>query len=367
MSKLVVIDHFVIHRDGQYNSFPNAIRKDNGEVMVMFRQAPDRRGRFPGNSHIDPKSKAVCAVSADDGKTWEEKARVVHDDYCFGVQDPCLNVLRDGTLFCTFFTWQLLLKPDVPVLNPATYDRIIADRWVARLGGAFTLRSADGGETWDEPLPVIDPVQGAFARNIRGNIVELDDGSILLPMYIRESGSSIAIVAVTKDRGQTWSCLARLAEVEDHMFHEPNLFRTASGKLVAWLRTTDNRADVPKERKHPLYTSESHDNGRTWGNVRRHDIYSPSPFHALQLRSGKVLLTYGHRYPSYGIRAYVLNGECTNLEEAQEIILREDGLGTDIGYTSSVQLGNGDILVTYYYYDEAGDRYIAGTLCREIE
>jgi hypothetical protein len=122
---------------------------------------------------------------------------------------------------------------------------------------------------------------------------------------------------------------------------------------------------VPNEKKHPLYTSESYDNGRTWTNVREHAIYSPSPFHALQLQSGHVLLTYGHRYPSYGIRAYVLNGECTNIDEAEQIVLRADGLGRDIGYTSAVQLDNCDILVTYYYFDENGERYIAGTLCRE--
>jgi hypothetical protein len=203
------------------------------------------------------------------------------------------------------------------------------------------------------------------ARNIRGNLAELDDGSLLLPMYIRTESDSVAIVVVSTDKGRTWTYLSQLAKVEDHMFHEPNLFRTASGKLVALLRTTDTRAGMPNENKHPLYTSESYDNGRTWTNVQEHAIYSPSPFHALQLQSGQVLLTYGHRYPAYGVHAYLLDGECTNIDEAEPVVLRDDGLGRDIGYTNAVQLDNGDILIAYYYIDGDGKRYIAGTMCRE--
>ncbi len=49
------------------------------------------------------------------------------------------------------------------------------------------------------------------------------------------------------------------------------------------------------------------------------------------------------------------------------MILRDDGLGFDIGYPTSAQLDNGDILVTYYYFNEdKGVRYIAGTLSREV-
>lgn len=301
-------------------------------------------------------------ISGDGGRTWDEKPAVLYDDFLYGIQDPCINLLRDGTLFCTFFTWQVLLPGDVPALNPATFDRRITDKWVARLGGAYSIRSMDGGATWDDPLPITSPDDGVHARNVRGNVVELDDGAILLPMYIRTPDSSSATLAVTRDRGRTWELRSTIANAGELWFHEPNLYRTPSGKLIALLRTTDRREGVSAERKHPLYTCESYDDGLTWGRLTEHAIYSPSPFHMLRLASGKTLLTYGYRLPPYGIRAIVLNGECTDIDTAPETILRVDGPGTDIGYTCSAQADDGEILVVYYYSDDPhGVRYIAGT------
>jgi sialidase-1 len=77
--------------------------------------------------------------------------------------------------------------------------------------------------------------------------------------------------------------------------------------------------------------------------------------------------SFGYRYKPYGLRAIMLDSECTDFRIENEVILRDDGLGTDIGYTSSVLLDNGEVLITYYYYDEEdGYRYIAGTICREV-
>jgi hypothetical protein len=57
-----------------------------------------------------------------------------------------------------------------------------------------------------------------------------------------------------------------------------------------------------------------------------------------------------------------LNAECTDIESAQEYVLREDGGNTDIGYPWAVQLPDGRILVTYYFNIQDGVRHIAATL-----
>jgi hypothetical protein len=269
-----------------------------------------------------------------------------------------MNVLRDGTIFCTFFTWKVFLKEDV---EPRPGDFSIYNRWIGRNAGVYSIRSTDGGKTWDQPI-AIPP----YANGVRGNIVELEDGTILLPMYGSNDDPSRAVIAATKDRGKTWELRSVIARSDEILFHEPNLYRTESGKLVALLRTLKKTEAPNSGTRSPLITCESYDDGRTWVNLTEHPIYSPSPFHALRLQSGNVLLTYGHRLPPYGVRAFILNSELTNIGEAEEVVLRDDGLGPDIGYTSSVQMDNGDILVTYYYYDEEkGKRYIAATLCRE--
>ena len=43
-------------------------------------------------------------------------------------------------------------------------------------------------------------------------------------------------------------------------------------------------------------------------------------------------------------------------------ILRDDGGNGDIGYTWPVQLDKSRVLVVYYFNNENGPRYIAGTI-----
>ena len=79
------------------------------------------------------------------------------------------------------------------------------------------------------------------------------------------------------------------------------------------------------------------------------------------------MLPYGYRYKPYGLRAVLLDSECNNIDDVEEIILRIDGLGWDIGYASAVELSNNNILIVYNYYGKDGIRYIAGTFCKEID
>ena len=54
---------------------------------------------------------------------------------------------------------------------------------------------------------------------------------------------------------------------------------------------------------------------------------------AVRLPDNRVLLTYGYRREPCGIRAKILNKECTDFATSDEIILRDDnGPGTDVGY-----------------------------------
>lgn len=359
MGSLKKIKDFVIYKDDQYNTFPSAAKLHNGDVIVGFRSAPDWQHVFGKVTHVDPSSIAVFVRSKDYGATWDPKPSLIHRDYFLGIQDPCLNVLNDGTLFCTFFTWKVYPKSDV---EPKPLDFNIYDRWIGRNGGVYSIRSADGGQSWDEPIPIPN-----YCNGVRGNIVELDDGSILLPMYGSNDDPSRSVIAVTKDRGHTWEMRSIIASSEDILFQEPNIYKTESGKIVAFLRTRKIRNYSSEELRSPLYTCESYDNGKTWVNLTEHPVYSPSPFQAIRLKSGNVLLTYGCRIRPYGIHAMILDSECSNIGDAVPTVIRDDGPGTDLGYTSAVQMDNGDILIAYYYYDEErGVRYIAGTICREV-
>jgi len=68
------------------------------------------------------------------------------------------------------------------------------------------------------------------------------------------------------------------------------------------------------------------------------------------------------RYEPFGIRARILNSECTDYRTTPEIILRDDGNNSDLGYTWPVLLDRNRVLVCYYFNKENGKRYIAGTI-----
>lgn len=353
MTSIRVLNHAVLYKDDQYNSFPSVVRRSDGSFLLGFRQAPDRSGSHGSITHVDPSSKAVWVASAD-GDRWGERASVLYDDFFYGVQDPCLNVLKDGSLLATCFMWKVYEKDEAPERTTGIWHTVF-DRYAARNVGSFSLRSADGGATWDRPIPI--PVADMA---IRGNCAELADGSVLAPLYGKAGDSFDVIVARTEDRGVTWSPIATVPAAEGYLFHEPNLYVTPSGKLVLFIRSL--KKQLPKgEKGSPLFTAESLDGGRTWSDPVRHDIYSPSPFHVLPLRDGRVFMSYGYRYQPFGVRVAVFDPECSNIDTAEETVVREDGLGGDIGYTSAVQLDDGRVLISYYYYGSDAKRYIAGS------
>jgi hypothetical protein len=86
------------------------------------------------------------------------------------------------------------------------------------------------------------------------------------------------------------------------------------------------------------------------------------PLHALRLPDNRVLLTYGYRHKPLGIRARILNAECTDFATAPEIVLRDDGGTSDLGYPWSVVLDAHHVLVTYYFNVPGGLQHVAGTI-----
>ncbi len=103
----------------------------------------------------------------------------------------------------------------------------------------------------------------------------------------------------------------------------------------------------------------SHDGGVTWEPWQDMGVIG-HPYHALRLPDDRVLLVYGYRHEPYGIRARVLDPECTDFS-GEEIVLREDGGSTDIGYPWACLTAEGRVLIVYYFNQENGTRHIAGT------
>ncbi len=365
------IKDVVIYRDENYNSFPNAIVLEDGTIMVCFRQARDWQEVYQQTTHGDPSSIGVFVKSSDNGETWSPRPQIMARHFLYGIQDPCLNLLSDGTLLGTFFMWKFTekehpnLESEKPHFSSDFYDMEMMD--------AHSTRSTDQGETWDAPVRIDYEGKGGIRSSVRGNVVELPDGSVLLGIcsYFKDFSKRTVFIVRSTDQGKTWTKCTDIVHPDGHFMGEPNLFRAASGRIACLLRThiqtkDKNPYEDGNNRLTPMHICFSNDDGQSWTLPEPTKYTSPSPFHVLQLKSGNALMTYGHRHSPFGIKAVLLDGELSNLHTAEEHLVRDDGMSFDLGYTSSVQMPNGDILITYYIYHKNDTRrYIAGTILRE--
>jgi hypothetical protein len=151
----------------------------------------------------------------------------------------------------------------------------------------------------------------------------------------------------------TWKYSSPIARDEKVTFNETSLYETPKGDLIAFMRTEgfgDHTA---------LARSTNHGKSfQPWEDAN----FQGHPHYALRLPDKRVLLVYGFRHAPFGIRARVLDPECTNAATAPEVVLRDDGGNGDLGYPWATLLNDNRVLVVYYFNQANGTRHIAGTI-----
>lgn len=355
------IEDITVYRDERFHSaFPSVVRRPDGELLVAFRRAPDRRRvGEPKVWHADPNSLPVLVRSRDDGRSWSEP-EIVYTHPFGGSQDPCMVQLADGSLVLTSYAWAWMTPETIRGLRRPISVNL--ENFVF-LGG-YLVRSSDNGKTWGQP--VIPPhlereiCFDIFGQPIpaynRGALTEGRDGRLYWVVACNLSVSPPkweTHLLISADKGATWKYSAPVAQDPKVSFSETSIHETPQGDLVAFMRTAS--ADDH------LAIARSTDGGKTfqpWENIG----FQGHPFHALRLPDGRVLLVYGYRHPPYGVRARVLDPECTNAATAPETVLRDDGGGYDLGYPWSTMLSDRRALVVYYFNRADGARTIEGTI-----
>jgi len=368
-----ILERKTLYHDGEYVAFPNLAWLDENTLGCFFRHAKDRQKEWGTHTHIDPTAKDVFILSCDNGKTFDPAFHVVLDD-AMSEQDPCVTVLKNGRIIVSCFRWQCVPEGEGEKIWGkelfGRYGRTRKGKWDSFNIGFNVNISDDKGKTW-RTLPVIQVEGYVPGSAVRGNITEMPDGSLLMPFYGAKHIGALASCGLVRstDMGETWSFYSETAYDPEKNFLEPNLFRSQSGKLFTLIRTQTDflKPGVDFEDTYlNMHISVSEDGGKTFGPVKEiPSIFASSPFHALNLKNGKVFVSYGYRKKPFGIRAKFCGPELEDLDTAPELILRDDAPNGDLGYPHAVQLKDGKILVAYYISNEDGTRKIESLILEE--
>ena len=400
------IQHTVVHRSEKYQSaFPTVIRLQNGDLITLFYQSPvwegtgieGTRNEVLSHWHGSPKNWTTLIRSVDEGRTWDPDSVVAVDvaSDSENVNAPVISELSSGELLLINHRWYIDPPPDhekafaaerhtLGFRRPADRVRKPTEKPFDLLvfDSLYTTRSNDQGHTWGVPEPFsITSSLDYCSYGGRNGVIEMPDGSLLIALEGELPGDarpdrgprgprdnrSRCYAARSYDGGRTWRhpSLIALDDINAQIaFGEPGMLRLPGGKLIAHMRTDAWRFNEP----HPtldaegyVYQAFSTDDGWTWQGLHRTPIWGWPP-HLLRLRSGRILCTYGHRREPFGVRAVLSDDEGETWDMDNEIVIRDDGATSDLGYPASVQLEDGQVLTVYYHNGEDGIRYIGSSI-----
>jgi hypothetical protein len=216
--------------------------------------------------------------------------------------------------------------------------------------------STDRGRRWEGPfrLPLFG--QRGVAARTDYQVNGPSDCLLCLTSSKPDGQEGRPFCARTTDGARTWEFVSWINENPKGYAIMPSTVRLGDSELLTAIRCRD-------ESKAWIETYLSLDNGKHWKleNVPAPELGTGNPPSMIRLKDGRVCLTYGHRAQPFGIRARLSNDGGRSWES--EIILRDDGGGTDVGYARTVQRPDGKIVTVYYFHDQPkGDRYIAATI-----
>jgi hypothetical protein len=196
------------------------------------------------------------------------------------------------------------------------------------------IRSTDGGLQWSAPFRV--PVNSPHGP------IALRDGRLLYAGKQLWEPSRKNGIALSTDDGLSWRWASEIptrAGDRQEDYHELHAVQAANGTIIVHIRN-HNQAN---ERE--TLQCESGDGGATWSTPHPIGVWG-LPSHLLRLADGRLLMTYGHRRKPFGNQARI--SEDHGRTWSEPIQLSGDGVTGDLGYPSTVELGNGELLTVWY-------------------
>lgn len=348
---IAVLETRVIsHQRENYHGWPTVARRRNGQLLLVCSGSREQ--------HVCPFGRLELMVSSDEGRSWGWPQVLL--DSAIDDRDAGVVETAKGSLLVTTFT-SLAYEPILERARGkapgsaggwpeerlsawlAAHSRLDAEQRRAELG-QWMIRSTDGGVTWSARYSsLVNSPHGPFP---------VADGRLLYAGAELWSKPRRVGVAESVDDGQTWRWLADIpvrSGDDSAQYHELHGVACEDGRIVVQIRNHN-----PANANETLQT-ESSDGGKSWSVPRAIGVWG-LPSHLLRLRDGRLLMTYGHRRPPFGNQARVsLDGGRT---WSEPVVISGDGMGGDLGYPSTVELGDGSLLTVWYEVMKASPRAV---------
>ncbi|MEN6355813.1 MAG: sialidase family protein [Armatimonadota bacterium] len=296
-----------------HNGEADMIRLKNGDLLLAY-------GQWCGKNDMDA-AEIRCITSSDGGKTWCNDSVLLPNEGNIATYSVSLLRMQNDEILISYGvkesledrnvyfrkssdeckTWSPRVKLEVP---PAWYSRYtgISNNRLIQLGSGrilaaawsgwandktiigFTAYSDDYGKTWrkseDVDIRTIDPSSSYGADNPA--VVELRDGRVM--MFVSTEMGCLA-KSYSKDQGRTWTRPVRVRELVAPKAPATIARIPATGDLLlVW--------NFDEQRRCPLNSAISKDDGKSWSHIRVIDDSSNSTYVSITHVDGKILLTY---------------------------------------------------------------------------
>lgn len=337
-----------------YFGWPTVTRLQNGKIAVVA----------SGNrmSHICPFGKTVISYSENEGESYTSPGAVI--DTTLDDRDGGICTFGEkGVIVTSFNNTRAFQKHCLSLFEcipdkadnayAVAYLETVSDEDEERdLGATFKI-SHDGGVTFGQlyKSPITSP----------HGPCKLSDGSVLWvgclfdeKEYSDKSVNTIKAYKINTENGQ----MEYVGEIENCVFGEkqplscePHAIQLPDGRIIAHIRVQAGNTN-DSYGCFTIFQSESDDLGKTW--TKPHQILSDfggSPSHLFLASDGTLISTYGYRASApYGIKAMMSFDGAKSWDT--DHFLYENHIGPDLGYPSTIELSDGNLLTVFYAITE---------------
>lgn len=339
-----VVEHLKVHHEqGRFDGWPanHGIWSWGAEILVGFELGYFKDNPTGHDIDYNRPAEHVLARSLDSGKTWTlERPEGLRPPPGSRIANVPAALTGKAPIDC---------PGGIDFTHP---DFVITFRMTSIHDGESRYHySLDRGRTWLGPCKLPDFGQPGTAARTDYLVNGKHDLTAFLTAAKSNRREGRVICVRTRDGGKSWHMVSFVGPEPEDFAIMPSSVRVGPSDIVTAIR-----------RRRWIDIYRSFNNGESWQFINQATMdIGGNPPSLVKLDDGRLVVTYGYRLQPYGIRARI--SADNGLSWGTEIILRQDGGGTDLGYTRTVKRPDG-LLVTVYYYNEdaSKERFIGATI-----